>query len=337
MQIIQKTVWKYLELCFHGKLISSVGGRKKGIEDEILSHQLKKIRIIKEKSPSLSERLCESCATKIWWTCEGFSFMRDTINIPNPKFQFITVRKEIEVEVASEGESEALRTKRRLPTSVSTPYWSPLVKKKAKNFAWKRRREHYKGNGKPTLKIARVGIPGNWLQLLPNCGKSKRGCLLGHVSIVPVAPFPLNQIVVEVLQISTSPWINRQLMELKDPYNLPRKFGLWWCSVGDSTKAVWIHSRSIILAAITKTWKIKLFPNPLGKTTRTACPSNKKATALRCSNFKLAVKSKSLSIAFRNKTSLSTILLFSYTGHRRLWWIGWHFFPAPRMPWIVFG
>ena len=48
--------------------------------------------------------------------------MRDTINIPNPKFQFITVRKEIEVEVASDGESETLRTKRRLPTSVSTPY-----------------------------------------------------------------------------------------------------------------------------------------------------------------------------------------------------------------------
>lgn len=68
---------------------------KKSIEGKILSHQLQEIGIIIEKSSSLSERLCKPCATKIRRTCELFSFMWDTINIPNPKF--ITVRKEIEV------------------------------------------------------------------------------------------------------------------------------------------------------------------------------------------------------------------------------------------------
>ena len=68
---------------------------KKGIEGEILSHQLKKIGIIIEKSPSLSERLCKPCAAKIRETCEGFSFIRDTINVPNPKLQFVTARKEV--------------------------------------------------------------------------------------------------------------------------------------------------------------------------------------------------------------------------------------------------
>ena len=98
---------------------------KKGIEGEILSHQLKKIGIIIEKSPSLSETLCKPCAAKIRETCEGFSFIRDTINVPNPKLQFVTARKEVEVEVASDDESQALRTKRGLPTSVSTPHRSP--------------------------------------------------------------------------------------------------------------------------------------------------------------------------------------------------------------------
>jgi len=68
---------------------------KKSIEGKILSHQLQETGIIIEKSSSLSERLCKPCATKIRRKWEGFSFMWDTINIPNPKF--ITVRKEIEV------------------------------------------------------------------------------------------------------------------------------------------------------------------------------------------------------------------------------------------------
>ena len=55
--------------------------------------------------------------------------MRKTISIPNPKAQFITVRNEKEVGVAIDGESESL-TKRGLPTYVSTPYQSPLVRKR---------------------------------------------------------------------------------------------------------------------------------------------------------------------------------------------------------------
>ena len=115
---------------------------KKGIEGEILSHELNKIGIIVEKSPSLSERLCKPCAAKIRRTCEGFSFIRDTINVPNPKLQFVK-EIEVEVEVASDDESQAFRTKRGLPTTVSTPHRSPLVKKPPRIS-----RENYDGNTK---------------------------------------------------------------------------------------------------------------------------------------------------------------------------------------------
>ena len=49
-----------------------------------------------------------------------------TINSTYSKF--VTVRKEIKVEVASDDEPEVLRTKTGLPTSVSTPHRGPLVK-----------------------------------------------------------------------------------------------------------------------------------------------------------------------------------------------------------------
>lgn len=122
--------------------------------------------------------------------------MRDTINIPNPKLQLITVR--IEVEVTSYGESEALRTKRRLPTSFLTPHRSPLVKKGPRIS---------RENG-------------------DDFGESKSGWLTRHLTIVHLAPFRLNQRVAVILQISSSPRINRQLMMLKDPYFLPRKSSL---------------------------------------------------------------------------------------------------------------
>ena len=48
--------------------------------------------------------------------------------INSTNFKFVTVRKEIKVEVASDDEPEALRTKRGLPTSVSTRHRGPLVK-----------------------------------------------------------------------------------------------------------------------------------------------------------------------------------------------------------------
>ena len=47
--------------------------------------------------------------------------------INSTNFKFVTVRKEIKVEVASDDEWEALRTKRGLPTSVSTRHRGPLV------------------------------------------------------------------------------------------------------------------------------------------------------------------------------------------------------------------
>ena len=58
-----------------------------------------------------------------------------TINSTYSKF--VTVRKEIKVEVVSDDEPEALRTKRGLPTSVSTPHRGPR-QNNSKNLAWKR-------------------------------------------------------------------------------------------------------------------------------------------------------------------------------------------------------
>ena len=76
--------------------------------DFIASIKKKKRNHHRKISFSLRKTPKKSSATKKRWTCEGFSFIRDTTNIPNPKSQFITVRKEKEVEVASDGELEAL-------------------------------------------------------------------------------------------------------------------------------------------------------------------------------------------------------------------------------------
>ena len=61
----------------------------------------------------------------------------------------------------------------------------------------------------------------------------KSSCLTGNLTIVPLAPFRLNQTVIESLQISTPSSINRQLMKLKSPVFWSRKSGDWCCSVGD--------------------------------------------------------------------------------------------------------
>ena len=68
----------------------------------------------------------------------------------------VTARKEIEVkvEVASDEESQALRSKRGLPTSVLLPHRSPLVKK-----APRISRENYDRN---TKKLTGSGLLKSW-------------------------------------------------------------------------------------------------------------------------------------------------------------------------------
>ena len=83
---------------------------KKGIEGIILSQVLGQTGIVAARNSSLSERLCKSCATKLRRTCEGFSFIVDTINVVNPKFVTVNVHDERVTEV------ELPRLKRALPT-----------------------------------------------------------------------------------------------------------------------------------------------------------------------------------------------------------------------------
>ena len=52
------------------------------------------------------------------------------------------------------------------------------------------------------------------LKLLSNFRDSKSSCLSPNLTIVALAPFRLNQIVVESLQISTPSRMNQQLMKL---------------------------------------------------------------------------------------------------------------------------
>ena len=88
---------------------------KKGIKGVILSQVLGQAGIVAARNSSLSERLCKSCATKLRRTCEGFSFIVDTINVVNPKFVTVNVHDELEFEVT---EDELPRSKRALPTET---------------------------------------------------------------------------------------------------------------------------------------------------------------------------------------------------------------------------
>ena len=110
------------------KSVSSVNIFEKStrqvFEGNILSELLyKDARIACKTSLSLSDRLCNACALKIKKTCVGLTFIRNAINTPHPMF----------CESDNENEdSDAMievRTKRTLPTTVSTPERSPLRKK----------------------------------------------------------------------------------------------------------------------------------------------------------------------------------------------------------------
>ena len=101
--------------------------------------------------------------------------------------------------------------------------------------------------------------------------------LLGDLTIVPRDPFQLNRTIVEILQISTHPGMNRQLMNLKDILLASEIMSSMMLCWERTTNEVWSSSRSISAAMITS-WKIEFFPNNVVKTSRTSVPSNKEFT-----------------------------------------------------------
>ena len=80
---------------------------------------------------------------------------------------------------------------------------------------------------------------------------------------------------------------------------------------GHRTNAIWSLSRSIS-TAITKAWKITLLPNPRQRGHRVHLI--KKALQRAGRPSKLTGKSQSLSLVFRNNTSLATVLLLFCIG-----------------------
>ena len=150
--------------------------------------------------------------------------------------------------------------------------------------------------------------------MLPNFRESKSSRLSRSSTIVPLAPFRLNQRVVKILQISTPPRINKQLVKLKNPYFWPQKSGYWWCSSGDREP---------------KRFKVSLVPfrlqlQRLGKSSSSRIPYERqrghrvhltrKPLDRAGRPSKLTVKSQSLPLFPRNSASLSPNSLFSYTG-----------------------
>ena len=94
---------------------------KKGIEGQILARVLEQVGIEVTKNSKLSERLCKPCASKLRRTCEGMTFVSETLNVVNPKF--------VVLNTCSESPECHPRSKRALPSSVSTPERSPGAKK----------------------------------------------------------------------------------------------------------------------------------------------------------------------------------------------------------------
>ena len=95
---------------------------KKGLEGTVLSCALQLTGLNAERNPSLSDRVCKPCATKIRKTSETFKFIASVLNVVNPK---VITHSDPEVD-----ETDVLpRTKRSLPTYVSRPERSPGKKK----------------------------------------------------------------------------------------------------------------------------------------------------------------------------------------------------------------
>ena len=98
---------------------------KKGLEGTVFSCALQSTGLIAERNPCLSDRVCIPCVTKIRKISESFKFIASELNVVNPKFITPSLPSNPEVD-----DTDVLpRTKRCLPTSVSTPERSPGQKK----------------------------------------------------------------------------------------------------------------------------------------------------------------------------------------------------------------
>ena len=80
-----------------------------GSRGEILASMCENIGVIFVKSPNLSERVCNPCARKIRNLCKLFAEIKNAISQDEAKVEQVNVS----------------RSKRQLPTSVSTPDRSP--------------------------------------------------------------------------------------------------------------------------------------------------------------------------------------------------------------------
>ena len=83
-----------------------------------MSCALQSTGLIAERNPCLSDRVCKPRATKIRKISESFKFIASKLNVGNPKF-IMPSNPEVD------DTDDLPRTKRCLPTSVSTPERSP--------------------------------------------------------------------------------------------------------------------------------------------------------------------------------------------------------------------
>ena len=89
--------------------------------------------LIAERNPCLSDRVCKPGATKIRKNSESFKFIASELNVVNPKFITPSNPEVDDTDVLP-------RTKRCLPTSVSTPERNPGRRKFQKSTKVQRRR-----------------------------------------------------------------------------------------------------------------------------------------------------------------------------------------------------
>ena len=117
-----------LKVCFRDswKSCSSenmfIPSGKKGLEGTVLLCALQSTGLIAERNPCLSHRVCKPCATRIRKISESVKFIASELNVVNPKFITPSNPELDDTDVLP-------RTKRCLPTSVSTPERSTGQKK----------------------------------------------------------------------------------------------------------------------------------------------------------------------------------------------------------------
>lgn len=121
-----------------------------------MSQLLERTGIKAERRWELSDRVCKVCAGKIRKTYEGFTFLSSCISVHNPAIStaldFVDGAKQLDV-----------RTKRMLPTSVSTPERSPGLRKIQK----------YAEQDKENLSTSNTGVRAKKSLFARNCSDTE--------------------------------------------------------------------------------------------------------------------------------------------------------------------